>query len=689
MKKKSKLSPKQSSFTTENIAKYTQLISEKPEAAELHADLGSLYAQQKQWQNAIECYEKAIELNPKFAGAYRNLARVFREIGKEAKALESWYEALTLEPDWADAQQHYALGNSLWKYKKLNKAIACYRQAIKLQPDFFSAYQSLAQILTIKGKLPQVIALYRQAVQQNPQNPQFRFCLAQALAQQKQWQQAIIQYRKTTKLDENFAAGYYGLGTVFTQQQKWSTASKCYQKATKLQPKYWEAYHQLGNVLEKQQKWSQAIAAYQNVITIYPKFIPAYLRLGAIFQHQSKHQQAFNYYRRAINLAPELSEIEQQAIAAYKEAVYSNPQSNFLQYHQLATILRSKSFFSEAIAAYQKAIELNPEFLGAYYAIQYTNSASEQLDRLIDFYRGIVQQHPHIDIAWGNLGDALSDKGNIQEAITCYQTSCYHRVVNADPQLAELDWQKPKKDAPDFLIIGAAKCGTSSLFNYLKSHPQILLPHKKEINFFGSKFQYGINWYLSQFPSISDRPDFITGEATPNYIRFPKAAQKIKSHFPQIKLIVLLRNPIDRAVSWHYHKLNSGMAKGTFAEAVAQEMKQLENFSEEDLMLKVHHNPDNIIGSLYVYKLKVWMELFDREQFCLIKSEDLYSNPEEVMKKVFAFLGLEDNPLSEYPKINAGSYNPISDELRKTLADYFQSHNQKLEEYLDMKLDWS
>ena len=110
---------------------------------------------------------------------------------------------------------------------------------------------------------------------------------------------------------------------------------------------------------------------------------------------------------------------------------------------------------------------------------------------------------------------------------------------------------------------------------------------------------------------------------------------------------------------------------------------------KKDLRLKVHHNPDNIIGSLYVYKLKVWMELFDREQFCLIKSEDLYSNPGEVMKKVFAFLGLEDNPLSEYPKINAGSYNPISDELRKTLADYFQPHNQKLEEYLDMKLDWS
>ena len=140
MKKKSQLFPEQSSLTTQTIEKYLELIAENPETAELHADLGSLYAQQQQWQAAIDCYKEAIKLNPQFAGAYRNLARVFLQIGKEAKAVDSWYEALRLEPYWAKAKQHYSLGNSLWKYKKLGKAIACYRQAIKLKPDFFPAY---------------------------------------------------------------------------------------------------------------------------------------------------------------------------------------------------------------------------------------------------------------------------------------------------------------------------------------------------------------------------------------------------------------------------------------------------------------------------------------------------------------------------------------------------------------------
>lgn len=686
--KKPQISTESSSCTLETIEKYRKLIAENPEIAELHADLGSIYARQQQWFKAIAAYQQAVKLNPQFAGAYRNLARVYQQIGEIEKAIDSWYEALKLQPDWADAQQHYSVGNALWKKQKIGKAISCYRQAIKLQPDFLPAYHNLGKILTVKEKLPQAIAVYRQAVAQNPNNPQFHFCLAQALAEKKQWKLAINAYKQVIELDENFAAAYYGLATVFAEQKKWVRASNFYQKAIKFQAKYWEAYHQLGIVLEKQEKCSEAISAYQNVIRLAPRFIPAYLKLGAIFRQQKQYQKASKFYRQAIELAPELSEIEQQAIAAYQETVYANPQADFKQYHHLATLLRSKSFFSEAISAYQKAIELNPEFLGAYYAIQYTHVAPEQLDKLIDFYRSIVEKHPHIDIAWGNLGDALAERGNIEEAINCYQTSCYQRTIAVYPHLAELDWKKPKQNAPEFIVIGAAKCGTSSLFNYLKSHPQILLPHKKELNFFGAKLKYSLDWYLAHFPSISDRPEFITGEATPNYIRFPQAATQIKAHFPKIKLIVLLRNPIDRSLSWHHHKLNSGLAKGTFAEAVAYEIKQLENFSEENFKKTIYHNPDNILGSLYLYKLKIWMKLFEREQFCIIKSEDLYSDPEKVMKRVFTFLGLENHSLSEYSKFNAGSYQPISDELRQTLADYFRPHNQKLEEYLDMKFDW-
>jgi hypothetical protein len=82
------------------------------------------------------------------------------------------------------------------------------------------------------------------------------------------------------------------------------------------------------------------------------------------------------------------------------------------------------------------------------------------------------------------------------------------------------------------------------------------------------------------------------------------------------------------------------------------------------------------------------MAVFPREQFLILRSEDFYANPAATLTQVFEFLGVPDYTLPEYPNYNSGSYNPISDDLRQTLAEFFRSHNQKLEEYLGLKFDW-
>jgi len=105
---------------------------------------------------------------------------------------------------------------------------------------------------------------------------------------------------------------------------------------------------------------------------------------------------------------------------------------------------------------------------------------------------------------------------------------------------------------PDFLIIGAQKCGTTSLYRYLIQHPQIEPAIKKEIHYFDLNYNKPIQWYLNQFPALKTQSDRITGEATPYYIFHPHAPYRIKEHMPDAKIIVLLRNPVDRAYS-HYH----------------------------------------------------------------------------------------------------------------------------------------
>lgn len=545
------------------IAKCHQQLAVDPQTAEIYLRLGSLYARQEQWQQAIANYRKAIAIESDFAEAHRHLAATMKQSGNPDLAANHLFEAFQLQPDSVTAQEHYELGQILQTQDKPARAIACYRAAIELQPDLKNAYDNLAQLLVQQGKPQRAIETYRQGVRHNPQDYSYYLALASALA----------------------------------AEGKWVRACNNYQQAAELKPSA-EIYYQLGK------------------------------------------------------------------------------------------LLRSRSRFPEAIVAYCKAIELDPNFKNAYIDLQYTPTAPEQSAKLIEFYRQIVDRHPEITIAWGNLGDALTQQDRVAEAIDCYRTCSYHKAVQTYPHLAELDWQEPKKLAPDFIIAGASKCGTSSIYYYLSRHPQVLVSHTKEIDFFQSNYQRGIDWYLAHFPSITDRPDFLTGEATPNYLRFPQVAHRIKADCPQSKIIILLRNPVDRAISWHYHKLNTGLTSKDLATAIATEIERLSEVSEAEITNTGFYEPDNIMSSLYIYKIKPWIELLGREQFLILKSEDFYLDPLRTMTEVFEFLDLPNCPLNNYPKVNAGSYNRVDPGLRKTLAEYFAPYNRQLEEYLGMNFGW-
>ncbi len=568
------------------IVKCNQLIAQKPEKAELHAQLGNLYAQQQQWPSAIASYQRAIQLDATVATVYYNLANVLSKIGEMQQAADFLYQGLQLDPTLGTVQKYQALAE-FFQEGKPERAIVCWQQAIALQAD-------------------------------------------------------------------------------------------C-----------WQAYYQLGMVWQRQQQWSQAVTAYEQVKQINPQFIPNLQQLAKVYRTLGKYESAIDCYHQLLRLAQVGTTIEREALENYQQILETMPQPTVQLYEQLGTLLRAKGYFSEALTAFQKAIAINPHFALAHINIQYTPANAEDLDKLIEFYRNLVEATPGIPIAWGNLGDALTQKNLTSEAIACYRKSSYQQAINRYPHLTQLDWSKTKQLPPDFAIIGASKSGTSSLYRYLSEHPQILLPHKKELDFFLRYFEQGIDWYLAHFPSICDRSDFITGEATPNYLRFPVVPQRIKQCCPQLKLIVLLRNPVERAVSWHYHKLNTGLAKGDLASAIATERERLQNLSAAELSAGGYHNPDNLLSSLYVYQLQPWIELLGRERFLILKSEDFYDHTADVMQRVFDFLGLPDCFLENYPQVNVGYYPPIDDNLRNTLVEYFQPYNQQLEAFLGMKFNWN
>ena len=255
---------------------------------------------------------------------------------------------------------------------------------------------------------------------------------------------------------------------------------------------------------------------------------------------------------------------------------------------------------------------------------------------------------------------------------------------------------------PDFLIIGAAKCGTSSLYDYLMNHPDVGESLTKQIHFFDRYFDRGISWYKVCFPFIWEKfwiekikgKKFVTGEATAHYMTHPLAAERSYKILPNAKIIVMLRNPIDRAYS-HYHMEKShGQEELSFEEAIEKEPERI--FGEfEEMKNNKNNNGRNyphrayLKSGEYLDQIKNWKKFYPKENFMFIKSEDFNKNPSIVYQRVLNFLGLEPFELEIYEKIRKREYEKMDLETRIKLKKYFEPLNKELYNYLNIDFEWN
>lgn len=256
---------------------------------------------------------------------------------------------------------------------------------------------------------------------------------------------------------------------------------------------------------------------------------------------------------------------------------------------------------------------------------------------------------------------------------------------------------------PDFLIIGGQKCGTTSLYNYLAQHPCVAPAWRKEVRFFNVQYVgKSITWYRAQFPSslykfcikITQGQDVITGEATPGYISHPHAPKRIFETIPKVKLIVLLRNPVDRAYSHYQHAVLLGKETLSFEEAIEAEPERLrgekEKMIEDESYNSFYYgNCSYLSRGIYVDQLKVWLNLFPKEQILILNSENFSSDPPTTFRRVLEFLNLPDWECKEYERFNTLSYSKMHPTTREKLVDYFAPHNQRLYELIGQQYQWA
>lgn len=254
----------------------------------------------------------------------------------------------------------------------------------------------------------------------------------------------------------------------------------------------------------------------------------------------------------------------------------------------------------------------------------------------------------------------------------------------------------PIRSLPDFIIIGTARSGTTSLYYNICQHPCIIPAAYDELGFFDSNFHLGLNWYRSLFPTIFSKwvtkikyKYAITGEDTPFYIWNSQVAKRILEIIPNVKLIVLFRNPIDRAYSNYHLGVRAGTENLSFEDAIQSELNRLKNIETDlDNVEKFTIPRSYVAKGFYAEQLQIWLKLFKRAQLLIISTEDFESNPQETLNKVYKFLSVPAFEIKNPEKHKVASYPKMQKETREFLIELFKKHNDTLFHMIDQKFDW-
>ncbi|MFS8117077.1 MAG: tetratricopeptide repeat-containing sulfotransferase family protein [Microcoleus sp.] len=596
---------------------------------------------------------------------------------------------------------YHKLGNSLQESGQFDEAAAAYKQAVELNPDFSWSYHSLGDVLVKLEQWEEAVVAYNKAVELNPDFSWSYHNLGDALLKLRRWEEAVAAYRCEIALNSDFAWSFSNLGDALIQLKKSGEAIAAYLKAIQIDGDLPGIYDKLGYSL------GQTESDLQSVLEKCPLQVTRenqgfYLDLARSLGKYDRPNSAIILYNILLTILPDCAEVSAEleqllkqqekcvsTLASARATVAQKPDDCW-SYYNLGAVLSHQKKWDEAATSFLKAIEINPDIpWWFYYNLWEVLVKENKLDEVENLYREVIEAKPEAFWPYLNLGEVLTRQGKIEEAIYCYQTASYQQTLVSIfikntgnmPVIKTTDTVK----FPNFIIIGSQRCGTTSLYTYLAEHPQILTPIKKEMDFFSWHFHRGIDWYLAHFPPMPEGEEFVTGEASPSYFDCREAPERVYSACPEAKLIVLLRNPVDRAISQFYRLTDLNWEGRSLDRAISDEIERL------------NQNPEYIIGEepgnylargRYIEFIKNWLDFFPKQQLLILKSEDFYAGAATTVKQVLEFLDLPEYQLPEYPNANPGSYQPISDSMRDWLSDYFKPYNQELEEYLGRTFDW-
>lgn len=368
--------------------------------------------------------------------------------------------------------------------------------------------------------------------------------------------------------------------------------------------------------------------------------------------------------------------------------------NNAAMHYVTGNLFANGQRWPEAVASMKKAVTLAPQkprFRRALTELHLRNGDFESAEREFRSAVELDKSRERLTPAsYLQIARSLADQNEFDAATylaklaaQAFGSSGPHPVVHPhDGQEQHLD--------PTFLVLGAQRCGTTSLFRLLQQHPQIDAPAKKELHFFDNRFHKGLSWYQKQFPEPCGS-EVISGEATPYYLFHPLAPARVRAHYPTIKLLVVLRNPADRAYShykWAVSKENEPLS---FNEALNAEEARVATARLSLLTGQPsfsHQKHTYLSRGRYLEQLHRWFELFPRDQFLILRSEDLFADPQPVLDHVWDFLELAPFTPPALERQKSSEKGAMDPAQRQQLIEYYRDYNLALESFLDRTFSW-
>ena len=253
----------------------------------------------------------------------------------------------------------------------------------------------------------------------------------------------------------------------------------------------------------------------------------------------------------------------------------------------------------------------------------------------------------------------------------------------------------PFRTIPNFIVIGVKRCGTTTLYEQLSEHPCIEKSAHDNLGFFNNNFELGMNWYKSHFVTNFRKKEierkygkFATYDVTSSYIQKKKTAQNIFKTLPNVKLILILRNPTDRAYSEYNQNIIDENESRDFTELIKQEINEIQNM--ENGNLEFSSDKINLVKKgIYEKQISPWLEVFPRKQILIISTEEFGEKTTETYDKIFRFLELPEYKIKNKKRHRKGTYEAMDDKTRKILDDFYESYNSKLFQKIEETFRWN